>query len=203
MHISEQFESRKLVYTEKDGWIAPSACIWASSRVQITGKVSIGSLYKSLKEFFQNTLNVDAPSIAMHVQTLKSLQGQHADAGRLKETMEHISLMGPLQDSLKSEVNGLNIFPVRLANGLRLLAMSSVGFVINDRPLYHKAFEGKVMILDFTMEEVRTIHSFLIACGLKARFMSECVEESTAVEDATISMRLTERLRSYAYAFTR
>ena len=83
------------------------------------------------------------------------------------------------------------------------MAMPTADFAIIDRPRFHGLFDGKIRILDFTIEEARLTQPFLEACGLKEKFMSRCIEEDTAVEDAVISSELTDRLRLNAYALIR
>lgn len=167
------------------------------------GKTSISAIYGSCEDFFRNTLGVPKPSLQMHIKALKALAKSIAAVPKIKEAMEQISQMGPLKDSLRSEFANLSMFPVRVTNGTRQLAMSTADFAIVDRPRHENIFEGKINILDFTMEEVRLTQPFLEACGLRNRFTSACVEENTMAEDHIQSFELTQQLRSNAYAFVR
>ena len=79
----------------------------------------------------------------------------------------------------------------------------SVDFSIVDKPRYRGIFDGRVHLLDFSEDDFWRMQHFLIACGLQNRFMSVCVEEQTAVEDAIASRTLTKQVQTAAYAFLR
>ena len=177
--------------------------MWAANRVQIAGKASVQQVFASLEDFFMKGLSVQKPDLQMHIQALKDLSKSRAPLARIKDAMDHISQLKPAENSLKSKLQNANIFPVKQRNNETSMTSLSVDFSIVDKPRYRGIFDGRVHLLDFSEDDFWRMQHFLIACGLQKRFMSVCVEEQTAVEDAIASPTLTKQMQTAAYAFLR
>jgi len=185
-----------------NAWHPLSSCVWAEDRVQIPRRVSIGTPYASLEDLFTRILGVPKPNLKMHVQGLKELANGQPRAAQLKNMMMLISSMDPSEEDL-SDLRMSNIFPVKLPNGHRKLTNRLAEFAIVDRSEYGAAFEGRVIILDLSLEEVRKCRPFLLASTLERRHMSALVEEKTMVEGGILKSDLSDKLRLRAYALFR
>jgi hypothetical protein len=64
-------------------------------------------------------------------------------------------------------------------------------------------FEGKIRTLDFSLEEVHSISTFLTRLDLDKKLLSWAVTEETNVEDSLPAGDLTKNLRLKAYAIAR
>jgi hypothetical protein len=98
------------------------------------------------------------PNLKMHVQGLKELANGQPRQHSLKHDDAH-QFHGPSEEDL-SDLRMSNIFPVKLPNGHRKLTNRLAEFAIVDRSEYGAAFEGRVIILDLSLEEVRKCRPF-------------------------------------------
>jgi hypothetical protein len=64
-------------------------------------------------------------------------------------------------------------------------------------------FDGKIRLLDFSLEEVHSLELFLLAMGLGTRYLSIAVTESTTAQGNELHLGLTSDLRKKAYAIYR
>ncbi|KAK6863513.1 hypothetical protein PG995_000041 [Apiospora arundinis] len=98
------------------------------------------------------------------------------------------------------------IFPVRLpGSGGRVLQNGKEGFAIWDRKPLGEAFSGQGKFLDFSMDLVRDLESFIGWAGLGNRYLSKAVKDFTAVDSSSTRVVTSPRLRvqSKAHALTR
>lgn len=185
-------------------WYALASCIWADDQARIPGKAAIKTPYKSLEDFFCRMLGVQKPNLQMHVQALQALARNRPDqsAMEIRRMIKLISSLNPTTNSVTSLAKS-NIFEVKLVSGTNAFTTAAADFAISDRAEYGDAFESKIRILDYSVQEVRQCSSFLLAMGLKDRHLSETVEEKTRVDNGVISNSLTMRFRQKAYALFR
>jgi len=125
----------------------------------------------------------------------------------VKSLIFQINDLSPSTKNLES-LRKLAIFPVTLAgrpsDSPSLRAVNERFSVIDRQPLA-AAFRGKIDLLDFTLEEVRKLQSFLSSFNLEGRYLSSVVTEKSSVngEYYERSRELTVRLRNRAYALAR
>ena len=75
-------------------------------------------------------------------------------------------------------------------------------FYIADHPEYRAMFEGKISVLDFSYEELTSLHTLFRLLGIQDRYLSSHVESVTEEVDPRINEALTTRLRQCAYAIS-
>lgn len=154
------FEDAALVYIPKENaWRPPSQCIWVESNVRIPGNASIADAYPSLETFFTKVLSVSKPTVEMYIDSIKADAKGKASAARIKDTMRLICSLGVGERDFSSLVEA-KVLPIKLANGVGGFASASskdeyVDFAIVENTIHRDAFEGKIVILDFSLEEIR------------------------------------------------
>ena len=181
--------------------------MWAPKKIQISGRVSIADRYPTIEKFFLKTLEVEEPSIELHIVTLKKLAEprilSRVQFSRMKEVMENISHLRPPEDSLKGRFGSLPLLPTLERNGTEDWTPLSSAFAIADKPRFVGKFNGRIRLLKLSEDDFWKIEGFLIACGLKDRFLSQSVVEETAVDHAVVSQDLTNNLQAVGYALLR
>ena len=202
------FEDSALVYLSKDNtWCPPSQCVWVESNVKIPGKASIAGAYPLLEKFFTKILNISKPTVEMYVDSIKAEAKGKPSSARIKETMRLICSLGVGESDFSSLVEA-KILPVKLANGVSGFASASskdecIDFAIVENKIHWDAFEGKILVLDFSLEEIRDTRPLLLAMGLEERFSSQLVKEITDVRGGSQDHEMTRNLRSKSQAIVR
>lgn len=202
------FEFSALVYIpEKNAWRPPSLCVWVESSVKIPWKASIADAYPLKKTFFTTVLKISAPTVEMYIDSLKAKAKEKASAAQLKETMALICGLGVGETDLSSLVEA-KVLPVKLANGVGSFASASpkdnsVDFAIMENIIHWDAFKGKIVVLDFSLEEIRDTRPLLLAMGLEGRFSSKLVKEVTDVRGGCQDHEMTRNLRIKSQAIVR
>jgi hypothetical protein len=104
----------------------------------------------------------------MHVQALKEMTQIRPtpSAWEIKRQVMLISSLGPTSDDV-TDLRRARIFCVVLTNGRGIFTDSTADFAIVDRSEYGSAFDGKIRILDYSIEEVCACGSLVLALGLK------------------------------------
>ncbi len=202
------FENSALVYIAKENaWYAPSQCVWVDSNVKIPEKASIADAYPSLEAFFTTVLKVSKPNVEMYVDSLKVEAKGKASAALIKETMRLICSLGVGENDFSSLVEA-KVLPVKHANGVGSFSSASskdecVDFAIVENRIHWDAFKGKIVVLDFSLEEIRDTRPLLLAMGLGARFSSKLVKEVTDVSGGSQDHEMTRNLRIKSQAIVR
>lgn len=202
------FEHSALVYVpQENSWYPPSRCVWAESNVKIPGKASIADVYPLLERFFIEVLSVSKPTVNMYVDSMKAEAKGKASAVRIKETMRLICSLGVGEHDLTSLAEA-KVLPIKLANGVGGFASASstgeyVDFAIVENTIHRDAFEGKIIVLDLSLEEIRDTRPLLLAMGLKDRFSSKLVKEVTHVTGGCRDHGMTKSLRTKSHAIVR
>ena len=202
------FEGSALVYIPKENaWRPPSQCVWVESNVKIPGKASIADAYPSLETFFTTVLNISKPTVKMYVDSIRAEAEGKASAAQIKETMRLICSLGVGENDFSSLVEA-KVLPVKLANGVGGLASASskddcVDFAIVENTIHRDAFEGKIVVLNFSLEEIRDTRPLLLAMGLGERFSSKLVKEVTDVKGGSQDHEMTRNLRIKSQAIVR
>ena len=206
--LQSTFEDSALVYIPKENsWRPPSQCVWVESNVTIPGKASIAGAYSLLETFFTTILNISQPTVEMYADSMKAEAKGKPSSARIKETMRLICSLGVGKSDFSSLAKA-KILPVKLANGVSAFTSASskdecIDFVIVENIIHWNAFEGKIVVLDFSLEEIRDSRPLLLAMGLKGRFSSQLVEEVTDVRGGSQDHEMTRNLRSKSQAIVR
>ena len=202
------FESSVLVYIpEKNAWYPPSQCVWVEPNVRIPGKASIADAYPRLGTFFTTVLSIPKPTIEMYVESMISEAKGNVSAARIKETMRLICALGVRETDFSSLIEA-KVLPIKFANGAGGFASASskekcADFAIVDNNIHWDAFKGKVVVLDFSLEEIRDTRPLLLAMGLEERFSSRLVNEITDVKGGFYDREMSKNLRIKSQAIVR
>ena len=143
----------------------------------------------------------------MLVDELSLVVSSKLTVSDVKSLIWHINSFSPSRKALE-KLNTLPIFPVKAANrGLdpTVLRARKENFSIIDRQPWAEAFEGKIDVLDFRLEEVRRLQPFLSCLNLENRYLSRVVRETSSFQrgNGEQSRTQTRRLRRRAHALAR
>ena len=202
------FESSALVYIpEENAWYPPSQCVWVKPNIKIPGKASIADAYPLFDTFFTTVLNIPKPTVEMCVESMIAEAKGNVSAARIKETMRLICSLGVGERDFSSLLEA-NVLPVKLVNGESGFASASfkdgcLDFAIVESSIDWDAFKGKIVVLDFSLGEIRDTRPLLLAMGLKERFSSELVKEVTEVRGGSKDHEMTRNLRTKSQAIVR
>ena len=206
--LRSTFEDFALVYIpEENVWLPPSQCVWVESNVKIPRKTSIADEYPSKKSFFTKILEVSEPTVEMYIDSLKAEARGKASAAQIKETMTLICGLGVGETDLSSLVEA-KVLPVKFTNGATRFASASpkddfVDFAIVENTIHWDTFKGKIVVLDFSLEEIRDTRPLLEAMGLEERFSSNLVKEVTDHSGGSQDHEMTSNLRIKSQAIVR
>ena len=76
-------------------------------------------------------------------------------------------------------------------------------FAIVENQIHWDAFEGEIVVLDFSLEEIMDTKPLLLAVGLEKRFSSNLVKEVTEVSGGSLDHEMTRNLRNKSQAIVR
>ncbi|KAK8875288.1 hypothetical protein PGQ11_005802 [Apiospora arundinis] len=204
----EDFEDKKLVYGGEEGkWYTTKECLW-SSPTRIRDMLVVQPLYEDLEDFFVNVLGVETQTTKMVYEKLTAEETTRLPMEEIKDTILAFSSLLESEGSVYDPEPVLQnkIFPVRLpGSGGRVLQNGKEGFAIWDRKPLGEAFSGQGKFLDFSMDLVRDLESFIGWAGLGNRYLSKAVKDFTAVDSSSTRVVTSPRLRvqSKAHALTR
>ncbi|QGA16253.1 hypothetical protein EYB26_003920 [Talaromyces marneffei] len=204
--VRNAFEKDKLIFLPGEPtWVASKSCVWADAP-NVGGQYGIGAVYPDLTDLFRGKLHIQAPTIATYIEQLRLLtaEGNPGRIVEIKRTINCINDLKPTADSLEGMMQ-LPCLPVRVPGSNITLMSPSEVFFVADRREYRKLFEGKVPILECSLEEIHALYPFLNALGLTDRYMSVAARETTKVQrpSETPSKELSQAFRAKSEAFYR
>ncbi|CRG88031.1 Cadherin-89D [Talaromyces islandicus] len=203
--VSKAFEERNLIYIPSEQvWVPPTSCVWTGS-AKVGRRYGISTLYGELQSFLVERLCVQMPTVATYVEQLLLVAAEVPPRmSEIKKAISAINDLNPTRASLEM-MKQIKYLPVRTVQGTIELKRPSEEFFIGDRREYTSVFQGKVDILDFSLEEVHDIHPFLEALELGDRYMSVAVQETTRVQEPSDneSRTLSQNFRAKSKAFFR
>ncbi|KAF7182145.1 hypothetical protein CNMCM7691_001533 [Aspergillus felis] len=180
--ILPKFTEQKLVYLPTEQyWVTPESCVWADAP-KIGVQYGISAVYRELESFFRGPLKVQTPTAATYIEQLRRLASNEVvDIGAVKTAIYSLNALRPGSDELRG-LSNLRFLPVAMPNGNVEILKPTDTFFIADRVEYLSAFQDKVPILDFSIEEGRRLRHLLGSIGLQNRYMSTAVLEQTDVD---------------------
>jgi len=201
--ISDRFKDGNLVYdSRRKTWQSSRDCIWAKESIQIPGKFSVQDQYGNLEHFFISSLEVEAPSLALHVEGLKKTASPSPAFDDIRQRIRNICQFNPAEADLVSLLS-CKCLPVTRADGSWCWMSPEDDFAINDRREYQELFRGMINILRFSLEDVHDFRPFLMGIGLGYQYLSKLVVLNTSAEGDEKDELLTADLRRKAYAICR
>lgn len=118
--------------------------------------------------FFTQVLAIQTPSLEMHVAALKQKAEDDPNKATLFQEMLSICALNPTSEVMRTLKN-CKCLPLKLQSGATVWYDYSSDFAIVDRREYGVMFDGKIRLLDFSLEEVHSLELFLLAMGLGTR----------------------------------
>jgi hypothetical protein len=187
--LQRQFEDHGLIYVpSNDGtsWRKPSQCVW-STAARLRDMVSLNHEYEHLEDFFVNILGVKPVTLNMAIEELKETGNR--ESASIEEVKASIWTVNSLlcldSEPPPPELMATKILPVRYPGGGVQCVSAQTQFFIVDREPLRLPFEDRVKFIDFSLEEVVQLHSFLTWARLGDRYISRCVRESTSVQNSS------------------
>lgn len=186
------------------GWYRASDCLW-SSETAIRGKVTLDESYEELKDFFVHRLGVKSLTLQMVYDELKQSPNNSPEDVKvaIRSLNEFLQAEAVYLDP--EPIRKAKVFPIRYPNGTVSLGSIDVGFAIGDRDKLKTAFEDRISLLDFDLEDIRRLKPFFCWLGLQNRYLSNCVKEETSISTDRGRPILSGKrfLKAKAYYITR
>ncbi|KAI1118839.1 hypothetical protein F5Y14DRAFT_397902 [Nemania sp. NC0429] len=184
--IRDEFEKNALIYATIDDlpfWHKPSECVW-SKAARLRGKVSLNEDYEDLERLFTKILGVKQVDLMMAIDELKHTGSRPSvSVPEVKQSIWTVNSLLSTETSPPdpSDILSSSIFPIRYPHGgVTCGSAASTEFFIVDREPLRLSFATKVKFLDFSLEDVVRLRSFLHWVGLQSRYLSCCVKEVTS-----------------------
>lgn len=201
------FSTRKFVHCG-DTWQTTDSCVWHES-INIGQHTPIAALYPQLQPFFVDVLGVHTVTDVFLMDELaKEALHSAKNNDRLKSLM--LSTAGML--NAKSEVSKFHgslavlqqaeFLPCRLPDETsEHLALDDAFFIVDNLEIAD-AFRGKLTFLDFTYEELNTLHTLLKLLQLESRYLSKNISFERDEGDSILDAGMTQQVQQCAYALS-
>ncbi|KAH7173247.1 uncharacterized protein B0J16DRAFT_405610 [Fusarium flagelliforme] len=201
------FQESPLIFVRQQGvpgWYRTSECLW-SSATPIRGKATLDDTYDELADFFIHELGVKSLTLQMVYDELR--QSPNDSPEEMKVAIRSLNNFLQTEPAYldPEPIRKAKVFPVKYPNGTVALGSIDVDFAIGDREKLKAAFENRISLLDFDLEDVRSLKPLFDWLRLQDRYLSSCVEEYTSLDGDTGSSILSGKrfLRTKAYYITR
>lgn len=191
-----------------DQWVRPSDCIWHET-VEVGNYVPIADMYPDLKDFFVTILCVaTVTDVFMMDQLAEAAAKQSKSADEIKRLMLSASTllspntnMSEIQMSIEV-LQQSKYLPCRsLTGGIHFCSAKDTFFIL-DNKFFGRMFEGKLVMLDCTYEELNSLHELFRILRLDDHYLARHVSEETSAESSDMSDMLTDEFRECAYAIS-
>lgn len=194
------------MYSEdKNDWLKSTSCIWHST-VDIGGHVPIAATYHELEKFFVDVLGTSTVTDKFLMKQLASAASKQVKvAADIKTLMISASEMldissEPSKFRHSIEVlEGSTFLPCVSASGQNMFCSPDDTFFIVDNEFYGSRFRGELMLLDFTYEQLNSLHELFRILRLDNRYLQRHVEIETTAGMSNVDEILTHQLRQCAY----
>jgi hypothetical protein len=177
--------------------------------IEIGNHVPIAAIYPELKEFFINVLGVSAVTgVFMMKQLAAAAAKPSKNADEIRRLM--LSTSGLLDVNSQSSQFGTSMetlrqsvyLPCKLPSGQDMFRSLEETFFIVDNKYYAEKFSGKLILLDFTYEQLILLHELFRILRLDDRYLARHVRRETSAETSTVDNALTYQFRQCAYAIS-
>ncbi|KAE8325087.1 hypothetical protein BDV39DRAFT_207210 [Aspergillus sergii] len=191
MSIFGQGEQSLVYLPAERAWLTPASCVWADAQ-RIGEKYGISTLYPELEDFFRSTLKVQVPTTETYIEQLRILASHDPEnVAEIKTAIDKMVALSPRPNDLEG-LHEIAFLTVEMPSGSVGLLRPTDTFFIADRIEYRSTFQGKVSILDFSLEEVRRLDRLLKSLSPEDRYISRIVQEKTMVEQPSSEPCLSE-----------
>jgi hypothetical protein len=176
--------------------------------IEIGDHVPIAAMYPESEEFFVNVLGVSTVTdVFMMKQLAAAAAKPFKNADEIKRLM--LSASELLNVNSQSSQFGKNMevlqqsryLPCKSPSGHTFRSLEETFFIV-DNKYYAEKFSGKLVLLDFTYEQLIFLHELFRILRLDNRYLARHVRRETSAETSTVDNALTHQFRQCAYAIS-
>lgn len=171
--------------------------------------MAVDAFYPNLQSFFVERLQVQTANVSLLIQELIDLGSQNVkEANKLKNIMVAAGVMlGQQEDlaALEGAIQNLKRYrflPIRSSDGGQIFEKPSANFFINDHERLSLAFADRLNFLDFSYNELTSLHPLFQCLKLEHRYLSRLVQSETIVGDSIEDQTLSSIFRQQSYALS-
>lgn len=198
-----EFAKHPLVYSQKSKrWVYLSECVWKGPK-ELNLVYNLSSEHRYCSSFFRICLNLGNATID-HI--IKELQGVTTDTPF--QTLQQLLLL--LNEYLTLEkrpdrisvLEGMKIIPVTTPRGKGRRDYNKSRWYLADRPGLRGRFNGKIPLIAFDVETVRTLKPLINAMKVDSYLLSVAVKQTLEIvglkiKDEQRTTELRERARYF------
>jgi len=213
-NLSSIFKKNPLIYngnsnsnSNSNKWLTPSSCIWHMT-IKIGNHVPIAAMYPKLEEFFVNVLGVSTVTdVFMMEQLAAAADKPSKNANEIKTLM--LSASELLDVNSKSSQFGTSMeilqrskyLPCKSPSGYMFRSLEETFFIV-DNKYYAEKFSDKLVMLDFTYEQLIFLHELFRILRLDDHYLARHVRRETSADSSTLDNALTHQFSQCAYAIS-
>ncbi|KIW23153.1 uncharacterized protein PV07_11373 [Cladophialophora immunda] len=204
--IRRSFKEKNLIYNPRNNdWLQSKFCVWHST-MDISNHVPIAATYSELQEFFVGVLGVQTVTLTFMMKQLataaksntKTVDGIQKLMLAVSELLDRGSNGSQFRSSMEV-LDECAYLPCRSISGATEFRSKSQTFFIVDDEMYARAFKDKLVMLDFTYEQVNSLHDLIRLLGLDNHYLARHVQLKTSALVSTPSYTLMARFHECAY----
>lgn len=95
-----------------------------------------------------------------------------------------------------------SFLPYKSSSGVDLFCSPKDTFFIVDNKNYAEKFKDQLPLLDFTYEQLFSLHDLFRILRVDDRYLTRHVQHETSIETSVLDVDLTEQFRQCAYAIS-
>ncbi|KIX03638.1 uncharacterized protein Z518_07191 [Rhinocladiella mackenziei CBS 650.93] len=200
------FQEKNLIYNPRSNdWLQSKSCVWHST-MDISNHVPIAATYSELQEFFIGVLGVQTVTPMFMMKQLAAAAKSNAKTvDNIKKLMlaaSELLDMGSNGSQFRSSMEVLDecaYLPCRSIAGATEFRSKSQSFFIVDNETYANEFGDQLVMLDFTYEQVNSLHKLIRLLGLDDHYLARHVLLETSARVSTPSDTLMAQFHECAY----
>jgi hypothetical protein len=168
---------------KENRWVFLRNCVWKAPAL-LTNVYAVSSDYHGCKPLFNKCLGLGNATIDHVVEEIIGLPA--AGSTRCKELIlllnEYLAAGSP--PSAINRLKGRRFIPITdtsSSNDFQVVVLRNYDediWYLPDRPSLYNSFDGKVPLLDFSIQEVRKLAPLIDAMGIRDRRLSKAVKET-------------------------
>jgi hypothetical protein len=177
--------------------------------IEIGNHEPIAATYPELEEFFVNVLGVSTVTdVFMMKQLAAAAAKPFKNADEIKRLMLSASQLLDVNSQSSQFGTSMEILqrskylPCKSPSGHDMFRSPEETFFIVDNKYYTEKFSGKLILLDFTYEQLSFLHELFRILRLDDRYLARHVRRETSAETSTVDNALTHQFGQCAYAIS-
>ncbi|KAJ5224987.1 hypothetical protein N7468_006212 [Penicillium chermesinum] len=199
----KRFAEGSLIFVARPSprWLKMEDCFWKAPPC-LRSAISIFNRYPDCTRLFKDTLGLRDAATVDIVNELLALRPDNIQISHVKDLLFWLSDNAcqdhGLSTELRKKLGRCAAFPVyQILHEQKTTRFATLNqhWFIADRPTLRRAFEAKVLLLDFSLNEINRLHHLFVQLELAERKLSYQVEETTEREgDYAFEKKLTDKL---------